>query len=134
MKTPEHLFQESILLYRQLINSATFLSEQMASMSAEEILEKCAQLQELQEKQVATDSFIIEIMEDSGPGILDMPCVAEYQRILNQAMHSYDKVSAKAQTIKMLLSTEIKKLKKGQIGLAGYTTKSEYSPKSQGHF
>ncbi|GEM_PF-1271419 len=134
MKTPEDLFRESISLYKKLIKNATFLSEQMVSMTAEEILMKCEQLRELQAKQVATDSFIIEIMQDSGPGILDTPYVGEYQRTLKKALQSYDKVSAKAQTIKMLLSTEITKLKKGQIGLAGYTTKSEYRPKSQGHF
>ena len=134
MNTPEDLFRESISLYQELINNATLLSEQMAAMTAEEILNKCNQLQELQKKQISTDSFIIEIMEDSGSGILDMPFVGEYQRILEKAMRSYDRVSTKAKTIKMLLNTEIQKLQKGQKSLAGYATKSEYSPNSQGHY
>ena len=134
MNTPEDLFKDSISLYQELINNATLLSEQMTTMTAEEILNKCKQLQELQKKQIQTDSFIIEIMEDSGSSILDMPVVGEYQRILEKAMRSYDKVSAKAKTIKMLLNTEIQKLQKGQKSLAGYATKSEYSPKSQGHY
>ncbi len=134
MNTPEDLFRDSISLYQELINNANVLSEQMAAMPAEEILSKCEQLQQLQKKQITTDSFLIEIMEDSGSAILDKPFVGEYQRILEKAMHSYDRVSAKAKTIKMLLNTEIQKLQKGQKSLAGYAAKSEYHPTSQGHY
>ncbi len=135
MKSAEELFRNSIKQYQQLIDKATELNEQMANMPPEEILQNCEQLHELQRKQIVVDKFIIEIMQDTGPTILDMPYVGEYQRMLDKTMKSCDKVASKAKTIRTLLYSEIQKLKKGQKGLAGYTAVNQITKtKMHGRF
>ncbi len=121
--------------YQVLIDLATSLNEEMAVMTPEEILTNCEELRQLQEKQIDMDKFIVEIMKDTGPEILDMPYTGEYQRQLGKAKDSCNKVATKAQTIRSLLQNEIIKLKKGQQGLAGYTAVNQNSQlKTQGHY
>lgn len=120
MKTTEDLFRESIEQYNTLIKKADFLSKNMVSMSPDDILKKCEELGTLQATQAKADSFIVEIMHDTGPKILEQPYTGEYQRMLDKAMLACNKVAAKAQTIRTLLQTEMNKLKKGQQCLAGY--------------
>ncbi len=122
MKTTKVLFEESIAQYKTIIQHATELSKNMTSLSPEEILQQCEILQDLQNKQLETDKFIVDVMINTGATVLDMPCVGEYQRILDEARRTCDKVASKAKTIQALLKSEIQKLKKGQKGLAGYTS------------
>jgi len=135
MNTTEDLFRDSISQYQVLIDFATSLNEKMATMSPEDILANCEELRQLHDKQVDTDKFIIDIMNDTGPEILDMPYTGEYQRLLDTAMQSCNKVATKAQTIRSLLQNEITKLKKGQQGLAGYTAANQNSQlKTKGRY
>lgn len=135
MKTTEDLFRESIGQYQILIKKANFLSENIASMSPDEILKKCDELNTLQTKQAKTDSFLVEIMNDTGPAILDKSYTGEYQRHLDKAMQACNKVSAKAQTIRTLLQAEMNKLKQSQLCLARYGSPANNLPKnSQGQY
>lgn len=110
MKTTEDLFRESIDQYKTLISDASDLSKTIANLSPNEILRRCENLQKLQNKQAEIDKFIIEIMLDSGPHILETPYIGEYQRMLDKAMQACDEVSLKAQAIRATLRTEIQKL------------------------
>jgi len=133
MNTSEDLFRESIGQYQELINSATSLSEHMASMTPEKILDECEKLRELQKKQIEIDKFLIDIMLDTGPEILEKPYTREYQRQLEKAIQSCNKVATKAKAIRSLLQTEINSLKKGQQCLAGYSSlKKERSATTYG--
>ena len=125
MKSTEDLFQESIKQYQVLTQKATFLSDHMTAMAPDEILKKCDHLNALQTKQIEIDKFIVEIMKDTGPEILEKPYIGEYQRQLDKAMQASSKVAAKAQTIRTLLQAEMNKLKKGQQCLAGYGTSEQ---------
>lgn len=125
MKTTEDLFLDSIEQYNELIQKTTDLSDKMVSLSPEEILKHCEEMQELQKKQAEVDKFIIEVMTDSGPQVMESAHIDEYQRILNNALCSCDKVASKAKTIRTLLQKEIQKLKQGQKGLAGYTAMTQ---------
>lgn len=135
MKTTTDLFQESIEQYKNLIDQTNTLASKMAGLSPEEILKNCEDLQKLQEKQAIADKFILEVMVDTGPQVLDTENIGEYQRILDKAMKSCDKVASKAKTIRTLLQAEIQNLKKGQKGLAGYAAVTEETmPNMQGRF
>lgn len=135
MNTTTDLFRESIEQYKYLIDQTNSLASKMAGLSPEEILQHCEELQQLQQKQAVVDTFILEIMADNGPQILDTQYIGEYQRIMNKAIQSCDKVASKAKTIRTLLQTEIQELKKGQKGLAGYAAVHEESqPNMQGRF
>jgi DNA-binding Lrp family transcriptional regulator len=133
MKTTTDLFQESIEQYKNLIDQTNSLASKMAGLSPEEILQHCEELQELQQKQAVIDKFILEVMVDNGPQVLDTQNIGEYQRVMNKAIHSCDKVASKAKTIRTLLQSEIQRLKKGQKGLAGYAAVNEGTqPNMQG--
>jgi len=135
MNTTNDLFQESIERYKYLIDQTNSLASKMAGLSPEEILQHCEDLQKLQQKQAVVDKFILEVMTDNGPQVLDTQYIGEYQRIVNKAIQSCDKVASKAKTIRTLLQSEIQELKKGQKGLAGYAAVNEESqPSMQGRF
>lgn len=135
MNTTTDLFRESIEQYKYLTDQTNSLASKMAGLSPEEILQHCEELQQLQQKQAVVDTFILEVMADNGPQILDTQYIGEYQRIMNKAIQSCDKVASKAKTIRTLLQTEIQELKKGQKGLAGYAAVNEEShPSMQGRF
>jgi len=121
MKTPDELFQGSIDHYQELIRGAEDLYDNMASLSPDMILERCNQLRQLLKEQKETDKFILDIMLDIGPSILDTPYIGEYQRVLDNAKQYSDKVASKARILRTLLQSEIEKLKHGQKSLAGYT-------------
>ncbi len=135
MKTTEDLFRESTEQYQQLIQNIADLSSHMASSTPEEILKHCEELQEMQKKQAKLDKFIVEIMNDLGPQILETPYVGEYQRMLDNALQSCNEVAAKAKTLRALLHDEIQKLKKGQKGLAGYAAVTKKTKNNMsGHY
>jgi len=121
MKTPEELFQGSIDHYQQLIRQTSELHDNMAALSPDTILERCQQARKLLQDQAEVDKFIIDVMMDIGPQILDSPFVGEYQRVLAEAKQASDKVASKARVLRSLLHQEIEKMKHGQKGLAGYT-------------
>lgn len=125
MNTTSDLFRESIEQYKKLIDQTNNLTRKMAGFSPEEILQHCQDLKILQQKQAVIDIFILEVMVDNGPQVLDTQNIGEYQRIMNKAIQSCDKVASKAKTIRTLLQSEIQKLKKGQKGLAGYAAVNE---------
>ena len=110
MKTTEDLFRESIDQYKILIADASNLSKVITNLSPDEILHRCKNIQQQQNKQIVIDNFIVEIMLDSGPEILESPYIGEYQRILDEAMLACDEVALKAKAIKLTLQTEIQKL------------------------
>jgi hypothetical protein len=118
MKTAEDLFRESIGQYKILIEDASYLSEIIPNLSPDEILHRCNNLQKQQNKQIVTDNFIVEIMVDSGPQILETPSIGEYQRILDEAMIACDEVTVKAKAIKLTLQTEIQKVHQPQNTIA----------------
>lgn len=91
-------------------------------MTPEKILDECEKLRELQKKQIEIDKFLIDIMLDTGPEILEKPYTGEYQRQLEKAIQSCNKVAAKAKAIRSLLQAEMNSLKKGQQCLAGYSS------------
>jgi len=122
MTSTEDLFNNSIIQYKSIIQLNNRLAEQIASLSLGDVLKKCETIQELQRNQSKTDSFIIEVMVDTGHAILDEPYVAEYQKLLMQAKKSCDEVAKKATDIQSMLKTDIKKLNHGQKGLAGYNS------------
>jgi len=100
MKTTEDLFRDSIDQYKMLITDASDLSEIIPNLSPDEILHRCNSLQKQQNEQIVIDNFIVEIMVDSGPQILETPYIGEYQRILDEAMTAFDEVALKAKAIK----------------------------------
>jgi hypothetical protein len=130
MKTTESLFQQSIDKYQVIIQTSTVLREQMGSMTPEEILAVCYDINTLQSAQKKNDLFIIEVMNDYGPSILGLPCVLEYKDILNKALVSCDKTLAQGKVIRSLLQSDINTLQKGQQCLAGYNPVSSNSSKS----
>ena len=107
MKTTDDLFLESIDQYRALIADASEFSKNISNLSPEEILHRCENLQKQQNKQIKIDRFIIEIMLDSGPQILDTPYIGEYQQILDKAMQACDEITLKTKEIRTTLQTEI---------------------------
>jgi len=123
MTSTEELFNNAIIQYKEITQQNTLLAEQLSSLSLDEVLERCGAIQHLQNTQSKTDSFIIDVMIDTGHDILDEPYVAEYQFFLNEAKKSCDNVAQKATAIQSMLKTEIKKLNHGQKGLAGYNRK-----------
>jgi hypothetical protein len=110
MKTTEELFRGSINKYKILITEASELSKSIATLSPDEIMERCGNLQKQQNQQVEIDKFIVEIMVDCGPRILETPYIGEYQRILDKAMQACDEVALKAKAIRKTLETEIQGL------------------------
>jgi hypothetical protein len=106
MKTTEAIFRESIDQYKILINNASALSKIIADLAPAEILRCCKTLQKQQRKQGEVDKFIIEIMLDSGPRILETPYIGEYQRVLDKAMQACDEVALKAKAIRTTLQPE----------------------------
>ncbi len=110
MKTAEDLFRESIEHYQEIIQHASNISNEIPSSSPVEILQRCEHLQKLQTKQVAIDTFIIDVMVAAGPDILNTPSIGEYQRILNSAMQCCDAISEKATSLRTRLKNEIDKL------------------------
>lgn len=110
MKTTDDLFLESIDQYKSLISDASDLSKSMTALPLEEILRRCNNLQERHDKQIKIDNFIIDIMLDSGPQILDIPHIGEYQRMLDLAIQACDEVTFKAKAIRSSVQNEIKRL------------------------
>ena len=110
MKTTEDIFRDSIDQYKVLITDASDLNKRIENLSPEEILHRCESLQKQQNRQAKIDKFIIEIMLDFGPGILETPYIGEYQEMLDKAMQACDEVALKAQAIRTRLQTEIQKL------------------------
>lgn len=135
MKTPEKLFRGSIEQYQNLIRKTSDIHNNMANLSPDEIFERCQQVLELQQDQAKVDKFIVDVMIDIGPQILDTPYVGEYQRIIAKAKQASDKVASKARILQALLHEEIEKMKHGQKGLAGYTAAAKESVNSlDGHY
>ena len=93
MKSTEDLFRESIGQYIRLKIDASALSESMNDITPDEILRRCNKLCNQHRDQIKIDSFIIEIMNDFGPGILKEPYVSEYNQALDIAIDACDKVS-----------------------------------------
>ncbi len=110
MKTAENIFRESIDQYKALITDASDFNKIIENLSPEEILQRCEILQKQQNEQAKIDKFIIEIMLDFGPRILETPYIGEYQKILDKAMQACDEVAWKAQAIRTRLQTEIHRL------------------------
>ena len=110
MKTTEDIFRESIVQYRALIADASDLHKIMGNLSPDEISQRCKNLQKQQNKQAKTDKFIIEIMLDFGPEILETPYIGEYQEMLDKAMQVCNEVSLKAKAIKATLRPETQRV------------------------
>ena len=106
MKTTEKLFRESIDHYNLLIIAAENLNKKMATLSPNDILHCCHKLQKQQKQQAKTDLFIIDVMLDSGPDILQETYIGEYQRILQKAIHQCDELAVKAKEIRSILQEE----------------------------
>lgn len=124
MKSVEDYFNEVIQQYRTLEQRTTELANEIASLSPEEILERCTKLQELQKEIAEDDTRLIELMKFIGSDILDMPFLGEYQRALDKAIKASDKVAAKAYAQKSMLSSELEKLTTSRKGLASYKSAS----------
>ncbi len=103
MNTVDDLFKDSIRQYEDLMDVASALCDNMASLSPEAILKQCRQLGTLQKKQRILDDFLIEVIADSGPQILLSPDIGNYQRILGKASLLCDAVAAKAKARKCQL-------------------------------
>ncbi len=112
MNTVSDLFQESIDRYAHIIEKTDTLTTIMSDLSAEEILKQCDELQKLQQQQAVIDNFIIDVMNDTGPEILNTKNIGEYQRILDKAMLACNTIASKTEAIRSLLNSEIQKLKK----------------------
>ncbi len=135
IRTTAELFQESSLYYQKLIAKINKLSDQISGLSPEAILLFCKEFETQQKQQIKTDTFILEIMAESGPEILDHHYVSEYQQALTQANSALKRLSSKTNTIKTLLTSEMQTLKQGQKGLAGYTSiAAKTKTTMQGHF
>jgi len=110
MKTPDDLFRESIDQYRSLVLDASRLSKSIEDLSPNEILRQCGSLRKKQEKQAKIDKFIVEIMLDCGPNILNSPLIQEYQSMLDIAMQMCNEVALKANARRIVLKNEIQRL------------------------
>ncbi|MCK5664472.1 MAG: hypothetical protein KAI17_13365 [Thiotrichaceae bacterium] len=110
MKTTDDLFQESIDQYKSLLTDASDLSKSMTELSLDEVLHRCNNLQERHNKQIKIDAFLIDVMLETGPEILNTPYIGEYQRILDMAILACDEVSMKAKAIRSTMQIEIKRL------------------------
>jgi len=103
MNTIDDLFKDSIRQYEDLMDVASALCDNMASLSPEAILKQCQQLGTLQKKQRILDDFLIEVIADSGSQILLAPNIGNYQRILGKALSLCDTVAVKAKARKCQL-------------------------------
>lgn len=111
MKTADNLFQESIKHYKELLTTASQLSENIAKLSFEEIFEQCEALNDMQRHQQHIDRFIVEIMVATGPQVLLSPNIGEYQRILSKARRICDEIAYKVTITQFSLHNEIEALK-----------------------
>ena len=100
MKTIDDLFRESIDQYKSLIHDANNLNVSITTLSPDELLRRCENLQQQQDKQAKVDNFINEIMIDSGPQILETPSIGRYQRVLDLAMQTCDELALKVKEIR----------------------------------
>lgn len=99
MKTTEDLFRESIAQYIQLKSEASLLSESMRNLAPDEILRRCTDLKNQHRDQIKIDSFMIEIIIDFGPKILEKAYIHEYKHALDSAISACDTVSLEANKI-----------------------------------
>jgi len=111
MNNIDDLFQDSIRQYKDLIDVAASLRDNMASLSPEAIFKQCQQLNSLQKQQRILDDFLIDVIVASGPQALFFPGIGDYQRILGEASSLCDSVAEKAQARKSQLKQEMKTLR-----------------------
>lgn len=116
----EEFFQQATEQYQQLEKGTSELANEIPTLSPDEILDRCSQLQEMQEKIAEKDANLIELMKFHGSSILDMPYLGEYQRALDGAIRASDKVSQKAHAQKAILTAELKSLQIGRTGVSVY--------------
>lgn len=119
LESTEEYFQKATEQYRLLEQEALELVNELASLPPEEILKRCTRLQELQADIAEDDNRLIELMKFVGEPILDMPFLGEYQRALASAIEASDKISARIQSQKILLASELDKLQDGRKELTG---------------
>ena len=125
MKTLAERLNESICNYEQLSAKITELSEQIDSISPDEIVRRCSSIRELQELIAEKDVSMHQIMEFTGAEVLDDPLIGEYQRALDVAIKEAGTIELKALMQKSLLLQEIVK---GQMCLKEISAKAIVKP------
>jgi len=103
MKTAEDLFQESISHYKAFIVTASKLCDTIPTLPPEELLKQCDSLNNLRKQQQHADKFLIEMMVEIGSEVLLLPCISEYQNMLDKAREVCDEVALKVKATHSLL-------------------------------
>lgn len=127
MKTVEEYFLQSISHYQLLVEEATVLATELQSLSPNQILEKCSNLQKIQQEIAENDAHIVEIMNFMGPEVLDNPYTGEYQRTIQKAIDATAKVSSRAKGMRAFLSAEIQKVKTSMNTIENYSSKIKHT-------